>query len=96
MQKASWLDRMALRQIESMRLGLTDPHASTASSVSFSFTEDDETAAEEASWELYLEFPYFPNIVVYDEAVYDQQTDMFEVPIVPTMSQLDQVGCRCC
>jgi hypothetical protein len=84
MQHSSWLDRLALRQIESMRLGLTEA-ADVPPPVPRAPCDLN------TCWELYMEFPYFPRPVVYDEAVYEQQGDGLEVPVVPTAAQLEQV-----
>ena len=83
MQRASWLDRLALRQIESMRLDLTTavqaPHADAA-----------PADARLISWEMYIEFPYFQHPVVFEEAVYPT-SDMTEVPIPTNSSSVEQV-----
>lgn len=78
--RLAWLDRLALRQLESYRLGLTQ----TASySPPASHATPSSSGAAVAAWELDIEFPYFPFPVVYNEPLYDS-ADVLPVPVSVT------------
>jgi hypothetical protein len=67
-----------------MRLGLTE-------AADVPQPPPPSTHDQNSCWELNMEFPYFPRLVIYDEAVYEQPGDGLEVPVVPTAAQLEQV-----